>query len=360
MNESEVLQDLLKEVEASKRLTVTNKDDNDKIVKRLEGEIEDLKRSNDSLSRTLNAFITQTMPLNRINDFEIPSESDVLSLNVGGTKMEVLRRTLTSIPSLLETKFSGQWDKNLPKDSKNRFLLEEEPEIFIALINYLRDHNRMLPSGSQCPKLPSFATDDKSQKFIRMVEDYDLAYHCWPFDMLRFGPQGVLSTVKNSMHTRIVQQEGCSYYMLQRKRPDNRRVHSFETQVHLTDNCVWIKIGWMKYGIDKVTGAMSQGSEIYLDVYESMIATIDMESDGPWPTELEAKINVPEAANLTIRCANRGAEWYINGELVAETTGRMSALSSGEQDGEFGWHPFMCFEGTMSFRLIQMELEYIE
>ena len=38
--------------------------------------------------------------------------SDVLHLNVGGTKTTVLRRTLTSFPgSMLAARFSGRWDQ---------------------------------------------------------------------------------------------------------------------------------------------------------------------------------------------------------------------------------------------------------
>jgi len=45
----------------------------------------------------------------------VPKPSDVLHLNVGGTKMCVLRRTLTdhAAPgSMLASRFSGRWDDN--------------------------------------------------------------------------------------------------------------------------------------------------------------------------------------------------------------------------------------------------------
>jgi len=42
--------------------------------------------------------------------------SDVLNLNVGGTVISVLRRTLTSIEgSMLASRFSGRWDDSLEK-----------------------------------------------------------------------------------------------------------------------------------------------------------------------------------------------------------------------------------------------------
>jgi hypothetical protein len=50
--------------------------------------------------------------------------SDVLHLNIGGTKMTVLRRTLTSVPgSMLASKFSGRFDESMERDREGTFSL---------------------------------------------------------------------------------------------------------------------------------------------------------------------------------------------------------------------------------------------
>jgi len=49
--------------------------------------------------------------------------SDILHLNIGGTKTTVSRRILTSIPgSMPATKFSGGWDDSIEKDKDGDFL----------------------------------------------------------------------------------------------------------------------------------------------------------------------------------------------------------------------------------------------
>ena len=107
--------------------------------------------------------------LKPLNVFDDPSDDDVLALNVGGTHLDVSRRTLTCVPSLLATKYSGDCDSSLPRDANGRFFVDEEPELFVALVNYLRDVNRVLPSGT-CAKPPSFSDADKQLRWKRLLE----------------------------------------------------------------------------------------------------------------------------------------------------------------------------------------------
>jgi hypothetical protein len=55
------------------------------------------------------AFETKAQP-------NLETSSDVLTLNVGGVCMSVLRRTLTTVEgSMLAARFSGRWDDSLDK-----------------------------------------------------------------------------------------------------------------------------------------------------------------------------------------------------------------------------------------------------
>lgn len=61
------------------------------------------------LAQAKAAFETQAQP-------NLETSSDVLTLNVGGTCMSVLRRTLTTVEgSMLAARFSGRWDDSLDK-----------------------------------------------------------------------------------------------------------------------------------------------------------------------------------------------------------------------------------------------------
>jgi hypothetical protein len=105
-----------------------------------------------------------------VNNFKEPGPDNVLSLNVGGTLMEVSRGTLTSIPGYLASKFSGEWDDRIPKDLNGCFFVDEDPELFRELIIYLREHNRMIPGNVLgTPDLPIFEDPKKEKRFFRML-----------------------------------------------------------------------------------------------------------------------------------------------------------------------------------------------
>ena len=133
------------------------------------------KRSADqgNLERAMKRFGASIKP---INVFDFPSDDDVLSLNVGGTHLDVCRGTLTCMPSLLATKYSGEWDDSLIRDASGRFFVDEEPELFVSVVNYLRDVNRMLPSanGLTYAKPPSFSDSDKQLRWERLLESIHL------------------------------------------------------------------------------------------------------------------------------------------------------------------------------------------
>jgi hypothetical protein len=63
---------------------------------------------------------------------------DMIKLNVGGTKMEVQRNTLTMIKgSRLESLFSGRWDKKLLRDDDGFVFMDLDLYYFKQIIEYL-------------------------------------------------------------------------------------------------------------------------------------------------------------------------------------------------------------------------------
>ena len=68
-----------------------------------------LDEREEELALAKTAFETKAQP-------NLETSSDVLTLNVGGVCMSVLRRTLTTVEgSMLAARFSGRWDDSLDK-----------------------------------------------------------------------------------------------------------------------------------------------------------------------------------------------------------------------------------------------------
>jgi hypothetical protein len=100
--------------------------------------------------------------------------SDVLHLNVGGTTMAVLRRTLTSVPgSMLASRFSGRWDDSIEKDRDGNFFIDQPFRLFEPMVDYLRARACETPRSvdTQCPTFEDVKT---THDFCRMVEYYGM------------------------------------------------------------------------------------------------------------------------------------------------------------------------------------------
>ena len=106
--------------------------------------------------------------------------SDVLILDVGGEKtIKICRSTLTCVAgSKLAEMFSGRWDDSLPKNEMGHFFIDQKPELFLPLRDYLRDLCVMVPgdsNGEQAPPTtPYFKDHNDERAFRRMVDSYDL------------------------------------------------------------------------------------------------------------------------------------------------------------------------------------------
>jgi len=92
---------------------------------------------------------------------------DVMQLNVGGMQMcAATRQTLCAIPnSMLSSKFSGRWDGQLNRDEDGRIFVDFSPDIFMPLLDWLRNKSIEDPSDpTPAPTLPS----DKRGSYLQM------------------------------------------------------------------------------------------------------------------------------------------------------------------------------------------------
>jgi hypothetical protein len=108
-------------------------------------------------------------------------ESDVMHLNVGGTPICVLRRTLNQVEgSLLAYMFSGHWDENLEKDSEGRFFLDQDQEVFKPLISFLREMASQT-NNTNPPMVPIFPTSGEQNRFDTMLDHFGMTLGVYQF-----------------------------------------------------------------------------------------------------------------------------------------------------------------------------------
>ena len=118
----------------------------------------------------------------RVNLYEAdhPSmgdDNDWLHLNVGGNcSIAVMRRTLTQFEdSVLAAQFSGRWDDSMVKDRDGNICIDQDPEQFLLLINYLR-----LRTNNQSKHVPEKHLPEPTYSFCYMLEYYGLMPAVYP------------------------------------------------------------------------------------------------------------------------------------------------------------------------------------
>ncbi|KAL7548382.1 hypothetical protein ACHAWF_011664 [Thalassiosira exigua] len=181
-----------------------------------------------------------TLNHDRSEVFGDKSDSDVLHLNVGGDRLDVLRRTLTSVEgSMLASRFSGRWDESLEKDSEGHFFIDQPIELFRPMINYLRAKQCETPLGPPV-KSPYPKDYELRQDFYRLVEYFQMTLGIYPcvIELHRGEPGSAeigsfpdCSVKSNEWSTFTVQTQGHS-----------REITSFEV---VLGNVERMQIGWI-------------------------------------------------------------------------------------------------------------------
>jgi hypothetical protein len=97
------------------------------------------------------------------------NQSDIVYLNVGGTKMATKRSTLCQIEgSLLAAMFSGRWEHNVERDADGHVFLDFNPKLFAFVLDYLRA--KKIETPSKPALLPPVALEDTVN--FRSLVDY--------------------------------------------------------------------------------------------------------------------------------------------------------------------------------------------
>ena len=277
---------------------------------------------------------------------------DVLALNCGGTKIQVLRKTLTQYDkSMLAARFSGRWDDSIEKDAEGAFFIDQPPELMIPLINFLRARAIETP-GTIVPPPEAGAPLD-SERMIDMIEYFGMTPFVYQqrFQLHRGKPEMVRITngVEPSAEFRAFSTLVLSSRDCQRRRAHERTVRTFT--VVLGDSIERPQIGWAaidpsgKSGPDpQAKGPGEEGDAFALDGFRGGVL-----NKGQLLHEVGGQGLVLKAGSVVL-CERAESQagacfrWIVDGELVAEVASPKTSYS---------WSPVVAAKGQL--RVSQFE-----
>jgi hypothetical protein len=141
----------------------------DSKKKALDERAESLDQKEENFSRRVRLF-EESHP-------KAGKESDIVYLNIGGTTtIAVSRRILTQFEdSVLASKFCGRSDDSLAKDKEGNFFIDEDPAVFLRLVNFLRMVDKTKKRTDLQVPVPT-----PDSQFCWLLEYYDLMLFVYP------------------------------------------------------------------------------------------------------------------------------------------------------------------------------------
>ncbi|KAL3927947.1 MAG: hypothetical protein SGBAC_012866 [Bacillariaceae sp.] len=179
------------------------------------------------------------------DDAEVEENSngnDVLTLNISGTIMQVLRRTLCSHGhSLLASQFSGKYDDRLIKDADGNFFVNQSFALFSIVLDQLRSRDTWTPHSPplESPMEEDFSNHRQYLQFLSLVEYYGITPVIYPTRIKIHKGNKVDSKIEQypynfvaamKLSTFVIQTEGHS-----------RSITSFEIKVGKIED---FRVGW--------------------------------------------------------------------------------------------------------------------
>ena len=256
--------------------------------------------------------------------------SDVLRLNIGGLRRDVLRRTLTQYEgSLLASKFSGRWDDSLEKDTDGNFFIDQPERLFLPLLDYLRAKQCETPLSliSKPPIFYSsydFVGKKEQQDFETMVEYYGLTLAVYPFGLYQMNP------AKNRWTDWKLLGEGCckieskewsTYVLCPLAGCHSRAIESYEVTL---DDCSAIQVGFIRTEASHMDEYLESNTDrgvgygyhsLALDCVKGTIASKEKST-----TLVDSQISagIGNGTGTIVRSEQGGRRWYVNGTCVAK------------------------------------------
>ena len=284
--------------------------------------------------------------------------NDILRLNIGGTRIDVLRRTLTQIEdSMLESRFSGRWDDSLEQDADGNFFIDQPPELFIPLINYLRAKASETPLTRKA-ELPVFDKPKELDDFRRMVDYYGLTLGLHPVGLYRVQSAKEETFLGKIVPDYKIESEEWATYYIAPLNTDARYINSYE--VTLLGQSSTVQIGWIYktqtdftdyFASESGRGVGYGGASHSLDCVKNAIIIQGASSD------LIGGESVATKEGSIIRSENKGNNWYIDSHLVGSTTEKgnnILEIKIGAKRGA-SFVPCISMKGSCAISTIELE-----
>eukprot|EP01082_Thalassiosira_pseudonana_P013758 g12475.t1 g12475 contig6:1989454-1990695(+) len=237
------------------------------------------------------------------------SPSDVLHLNVGGTCIAVLRRTLTSVEgSMLASRFSGRWDDSLERDKNGNLFIDQPINLFEPMINYLRAKANETPLGPPV-KSPHLKEYEARMNFYRMVEFYGMSLGIYPCNIELYRGDVGCADISDYPDCSVTARDWSTFTL--QTQGHEREIISFEV---VLGNVERMQIGWInesKYvenlSNDKNNGVGEELNSLALDCCRGGFL-----NQGEF-IKLEG---LSIGSGSVIRCEQKGCRWFCDGRLV--------------------------------------------
>lgn len=182
-------------------------------------------------------------------------DSDLITLNVRGTKLVVPKGTLAAI-SLFEPLLNDRWnDESYRRDGDGNLYIHDDPILFEKLINHLENIRRPTPLALEFP--PPFFEGAKEQEFRLMVDGYGLTDALYPLTLLQDTSYYHNDHSGTSMHANRVTGKAVSVpfkfetidfskeYTIATANNHQRKIRAFEVTVKDPTRIDFLRVGWV-------------------------------------------------------------------------------------------------------------------
>ena len=268
------------------------------------------------------------------------SPSDVLHLNIGGSKTTVLRRTLTSVPgSMLASRFSGRWDDSIERDKDGDIFIDQEFSIFEPMINYLRNK----ANGNETYPIRSPFISGRTPDFYRMVEYYGMTDGIFPIKLTNYA--GSEDSAATHVSKIVNTKEWTTFRLL--LDGHSRSIKTYEVTLGDVQR---IQIGW-EYGIED--GELTSGNSLGVGDVDNTFA-LDLTRHSYLVVGESTTIdNIEHPKGTVVRSEDYGKNWYVDGEVVAPT----SEETWYERYEDYGYaiYPLISIKGEMEITSVEFQ-----
>jgi len=347
---TKILSEREKDLDAREEKLREDRERLDEREKELTASEENLEQDWERLEVEKSAYYGETSP------------SDVLRLNIGGTKTAVLRSTLTSVPgSMLASKFSGRWDDSIQKDKDGDFYIDHDFHVFDLMLSYLRN----MAIGDSIypihPPTPKEAGQDMDVAFYRMVEYYGMTDILYPTKLAIDIGRSEDVTIDGFKKAYAKSWAGFRLALY----GHTRRVRTYEVKLGSVER---VAIHWSLSSETKSDrGDVIRFSLVLTRSKQPCTYVIywSLEKNGENLIRYEVPFEIShwggdspqDLKGTVVRSKDYGKFWYINGELIEPPIDMKESLGLfSDRNPLSHLSPYICVEGDFEVTKVELDI----